>query len=197
MRIKSNKLIAIEGLDGTGKTTLIEEMKKTFPTILEDPQPIFTHSPSGSTVVGKLVYEITEQADDLNLLSRQFLHLAAHAEEYSSTILPALASGSVIMDRNWWSAIAYGAEWAKDAGVSRDFWEKVVRLPTQGRETDLVILCMDPYIEDKHNTKFVEEAYWDLAETYPGSVALLPKGTIAERMDQFWSICYRTGVLDD
>jgi dTMP kinase len=86
-------LITIEGIDGTGKSTLIAALKEK----LADLDPIFTREP-GATWVGEAVRRaIKEQTDPV---TEATLFVADHAAHLATLVRPALAQGKlVISDR--------------------------------------------------------------------------------------------------
>ena len=94
-------LITIEGIDGTGKSTLIEALKGE----LADLNPVFTREP-GATWVGESVRRaIKEQIDPV---TEATLFVADHAAHLAHVIRPALAEGKlVISDRYTDSRYAY------------------------------------------------------------------------------------------
>jgi len=96
-------LITIEGIDGTGKSTLIEALKGE----LADLSPVFTREP-GATWVGESVRRaIAEQIDPV---TEATLFVADHAAHLATVIRPALAERRlVISDRYTDSRFAYQA----------------------------------------------------------------------------------------
>ncbi len=94
-------LITIEGIDGTGKSTLLTGLKSQ----LADLDPIFTREP-GATWVGESVRRaIAEQIDPITEAS---LFVADHAAHLSTLVRPALSQGRlVISDRYSDSRFAY------------------------------------------------------------------------------------------
>jgi dTMP kinase len=94
-------LITIEGIDGTGKSTLIAALKEH----LADLDPVFTREP-GATWVGTAVRRaIAEQIDPV---TEATLFVADHAAHLATVIRPALAEGKlVISDRYSDSRYAY------------------------------------------------------------------------------------------
>ncbi|MDP2795913.1 MAG: dTMP kinase [Methanoregula sp.] len=94
-------LITIEGIDGTGKSTLLAGLKSQ----LADLDPIFTREP-GATWVGEAVRRaIAEQIDPITEAS---LFVADHAAHLSTLVRPALSQGRlVISDRYSDSRFAY------------------------------------------------------------------------------------------
>lgn len=183
--IKPGSFIVLEGLDATGKSTIL----KKFQTMAEHgsfTHPLLTtHQPSGGSAVGNAVYAVTENGDIASPWARQFLHLASHAEHYVRDIIPALDRGvPVIMDRCWWSTIAYG--WyggaiRNDAGIKFQQFLDIVLLPTLGRMPDLVFLFTEPHQEDRHNTPEVAEGYQNLFTMFARHTVKVPMGTEDEQ----------------
>lgn len=196
MKILPGKLIVIEGLDKSGKSTFVERLKLNLPHLYEGTLPFFTHSPSGHTRVGTYMYAITEH-QPMNSLSRQLMHLASHSEEYEKHIIPALTDRAVIMDRNWWSTVAYGLfggqlrEWIKD----EDFL-KMAQLPTRGLQPDMVVLFMETYETDAHNNPDVTAGYWWLAERFPQKVVIMPHVEVDEKVKLFRSSMHAMGLAE-
>jgi dTMP kinase len=94
-------LVTIEGIDGTGKSTLLAALKER----LSDLNPIFTREP-GATWVGEAVRRaIAEQIDPI---TEATLFVADHAAHLATVVRPALAEGKlVISDRYSDSRFAY------------------------------------------------------------------------------------------
>ena len=94
-------LITIEGIDGTGKSTLMAALKEE----LADLNPVFTREP-GATWVGEAVRRaIAEQIDPI---TEATLFVADHAAHLATVVRPALNEGKlVISDRYTDSRYAY------------------------------------------------------------------------------------------
>jgi dTMP kinase len=94
-------LVTLEGIDGTGKSTLLSGLRD----LLADLDPIFTREP-GATWVGDVVRRaIAEQIDSV---TEATLFVADHAAHLAMVVRPALASGRlVISDRYTDSRFAY------------------------------------------------------------------------------------------
>ncbi|QUO48973.1 dTMP kinase [Halorubrum ruber] len=107
-------LITLEGLDGSGKTTVWEALQDVYP------DATFTREPTDSwygEAVGRSMGD-----PDADPLAELFLYTADHANHLSETVRPALANGDlVISDRYSDSRFAYqGATLARaDAGIER------------------------------------------------------------------------------
>lgn len=102
-------LYVFEGPDGVGKSTLAARLRDDldvagFNVALES----FPGRNPGS--VGEWVYSLHHDVKSkLKPNALQALHVAAHIDAVERIILPKLESGvSVILDRYYWSTIAYG-----------------------------------------------------------------------------------------
>lgn len=94
-------LITIEGIDGTGKSTLHQSLQE----LLADLDPVFTREP-GATWIGDSVRRaIKEQIDPV---AEALLFVADHAAHLAKVVRPALDEGRlVISDRYSDSRYAY------------------------------------------------------------------------------------------
>ncbi len=136
------RLIAFEGLDGSGKTTQMDLLGRWLK--LQGIPYIRTREPGG-TPLGKEVRQLLLNRPDLAItpLAEAFLFQADRAQHFESLILPALANGTlVITDRCLDSSIAYqgGAR-----GLGMEFIEQLSLFATQGHVPDLTLLLdLDP-----------------------------------------------------
>lgn len=93
------KLITIEGIDGTGKSSITKMLKKKFR------DAVFTKEPTESWI-GKATRKSIDS--DIDSLAQLFLFVADHAEHIAGIIRPALEEGkTVISDRYSDSRYAY------------------------------------------------------------------------------------------
>lgn len=116
------KLITLEGIDGSGKSTVAERLQKN-PEIKAF-KPVFTREPTRGTLTGNAVEKAIQS--DTDQLAELFLFTADHAEHLAKLVKPALESGKlVISDRYSDSRYAYQGvtlktrlenplEWVKD-----------------------------------------------------------------------------------
>lgn len=104
-------LITIEGIDGSGKTTVWEALQDTYS------DAVFTREPTESWY-GEAVARSIE-TDDADPIAELFLYTADHAAHLSRTVRPALDAGDlVISDRYSDSRYAYQGA-ALDGHVKR------------------------------------------------------------------------------
>ncbi|WP_435176213.1 dTMP kinase [Halorussus sp. AFM4] len=95
-------LITLEGLDGSGKTTVWEVLREEFPEF------VYTREPT-ETWYGEAV-ERSISDDDADPVAELFLYTADHAAHLAETVRPALADGEVVVsDRYSDSRYAYQA----------------------------------------------------------------------------------------
>ena len=95
-------LITLEGLDGSGKTTVWEALHDVYP------DAVFTREPTDSWYGDAVARSLADETADP--LAELFLYTADHADHLSGTIRPALADGDlVVSDRYSDSRFAYQA----------------------------------------------------------------------------------------
>ena len=107
------KLFVFEGSDGVGKTTISEKVSETLSS--QGLDVLFLSFPGKEpNTLGNLVYKIDQNSKEYGIekfsaASLQTLHIAAHIDCIENRILPALLEKkTVILDRFWWSTVAYG-----------------------------------------------------------------------------------------
>ncbi|ELY58623.1 dTMP kinase [Natronolimnohabitans innermongolicus] len=94
-------LVTLEGLDGSGKTTVWEAVQERYP------DAVFTREPTNDSWYGDAVYRSIRD-DDADSLAELFLYTADHADHLTRKIEPALERGDlVISDRYSDSRFAY------------------------------------------------------------------------------------------
>lgn len=99
--------LAVEGIDGSGKSTQIELLQKYFEG--KGKTVLITYEPSYENVAGQLVREVLEGKVQLPSVMLQYLYSASRVYECEKTIYPALEKGTVVIThRSFWSAVPYG-----------------------------------------------------------------------------------------
>jgi len=99
----SGTFIIIEGGEGSGKTTIIDRLKKELPEV------VYTQDPGG-TPLGEEIRNLlmSERTAGIDARSELLLFLASRAQLVAEVIRPALESGKdVISNRFGLSSIAY------------------------------------------------------------------------------------------
>jgi len=93
-------LITLEGIDGSGKTTVAEALQDTLP------EAVFTREPTDSWYGEAVQRSIRD--DGADPMAELFLYTADHADHLSRVVRPALESGKVVVsDRYSDSRYAY------------------------------------------------------------------------------------------
>jgi dTMP kinase len=100
--------IAIEGIDGSGKTTQVERLVSSLQK--QGKEVVSTREPrKGEGLIGKLIEDILHGKTKISPVAFQYLFTADRQMQHKDFILPALAEGKVVItDRCFWSAIPYG-----------------------------------------------------------------------------------------
>ena len=100
--------IALEGIDGSGKTTQVERLVSYFKK--KGKEVIHTREPrKGEGLIGKLIQDILHGKTAISPVAFQYLFSADRQMHHQDVILPALEAGKVVIsDRCFWSAIPYG-----------------------------------------------------------------------------------------
>lgn len=144
MDTQTGKYIVIEGLEGAGKTTAIEDIKKCLNTL--GVKYVVVQEP-GSTELGQSLRKIVKEAEyPIDPVAEAMLFAAARRQLWKERVEPLLASGvTVISDRGLLSTYAY-------QGGGRGLFEQVLDLAAitfdqVGFVYDLVVfLDVDPEV---------------------------------------------------
>jgi dTMP kinase len=130
-------LIAVEGIDGSGKSTIAErlvaKMREAGTTAILSREP-------GGSAIGEQVRELLLQQGSSPMLptTEMLLFAAARAQHVGELIRPALAKGFIVVtDRFVDSSRAY--QWGA-RGLERRDVDLAIELATSGLEPDLRIL---------------------------------------------------------
>ena len=136
------KFIVIEGIDGCGKTTQIEEISRWLPTsglMGENSKLIKTREPGGSLLGKKLRNLILDNNKNNNpsSLAELLLYSADRAEHVSKIIAPELEKQNwVISDRFADSTLAYQGY---GRNINLDIIKNIESIVCQGKKPDLTI----------------------------------------------------------
>jgi len=154
-------LVTLEGLDGSGKTTVWEAVGEDYP------EAVLTREPTESWY-GEAVYRsINEESADS--LAELFLYTADHADHLSRVVRPALAEGKlVISDRYSDSRYAYqGATLLDELDDPIEYIQSIHEPFT--REPDLTFyLDIDPETAAERSgktNKFEQSTYLETVST--------------------------------
>lgn len=172
-------LVSIEGIDGAGKTTVIDGTEDVdgLNSYFED--ATYTTEPNDDTWLGKKVRQaISNEGPETPPMSVFFLFLAEHANHVEDVVAPNLDQGkTVICDRYIDSRYAYQSyeinnlvegdtlEWIR--GIQEQKWTEVpdrtiiLDLPV---ETAMERLDGDEIFEKEEKLEYFRETYLRLAE---------------------------------
>ncbi len=100
--------ITVEGIDGTGKTELVESIVQSLES--KQIQVLRTRDPPGYPPWARIKNDILDRENDLDALSEAYIFLAARIDNSRRFIQPALSQGlTVVADRFVDSWLAYQA----------------------------------------------------------------------------------------
>lgn len=177
VRVRPGALVVFEGLDKAGKSTQVDLFRRS----IVPGTAAFPHMPSGDTAFTQGVYRLLEDHPPRSGLGRQLAHLSCHCENVPG-ILAALDKQAVVLDRWWWSTMAYG--WFSGdvpaTGLSEPAFRELIRTIWGPVRASIVFLFLSAREEDPNNASGVEAGYRGLAETHGAPVALVPDLTVAE-----------------
>ena len=176
------KYIALEGGDGSGKTTvsaaLAIRLHSLGHEVIEVREP-------GGTDLGEVVRELLLDREHVDPWAEVLLFAAQRAQLAREVVAPALERGVwVISDRTYYSSIAYQG---RARGMGEDRVREINEIGLDGVAPDHVfVLDVDPSMAldrqdrpdriGKEGVEFqeaVRAAYWGLAESEPDRVAIL------------------------
>lgn len=172
--LKPGTLIVLEGLDQTGKSTQSRELQR----FLEESTTMFAHLPEGFDDFTRRTYHLLESntSGPKSGLARQLAHLACHAEAVPE-IAAALRDRAVVLDRWWWSSIAYG--WyggdIEQASINHQTYTALVQGVWQPVTASVVFLFDTPFETDPNNSARVRAGYDDLARANADLTVRVPK----------------------
>lgn len=100
--------IAVEGIDGSGKTTQVEKLIHYFKS--KGRLVVATSEPrKDGSVIGKIIHEVLQSKIKIPSEALQYLYSADRVINHKTVVEPALKAGKVVIShRCFWSAIAYG-----------------------------------------------------------------------------------------
>lgn len=137
----NKKFIVFEGTDGSGKTTMLDEVRKHL--ALRGVEAEFVCDPGGTPIGGQIRQILLSAKNaEMSPLTELLLYSASRAQLVTQKILPALEAGKVVIsDRFIFSTLAYqGVAGEIPDGVLKT----VVNAGCAGLEPDHVILLDVP-----------------------------------------------------
>jgi dTMP kinase len=133
------RLIAVEGIDGAGKTTLAEGIAAALPDVA------VLREPGGAVLSERIRELVKDPALEVDPRAEALLYAAARAQLVAEKLLPLLAAGrTVILDRFVDSSLAYQGA---GRGLGVEAIAELNRFATAGLTADLTLyLRVDPDI---------------------------------------------------
>ena len=191
------RLIAFEGVEGSGKSTQLELLRQIVER--RSREVVVTREPGGTPAGERVRALLLDPAVELHPRAEALLFAAARAELVEAVIRPALERGAhVLCDRYLDSSLAYQGE---ARGLGRGPVTEVNRFATGGLLPDLVVLLdLDPAeglgrrgrerdrieAQDLGFHRRVRQAFRDLAAADPGRFAVVaaaaPVAEVAARV---------------
>lgn len=171
VKLTPGSVVVFEGLDRAGKSTQLERLSRLS---WRSPAPTFAHMPSGLTALTSRIYALTEAERISSPLARQLLHLACHAENMPE-LVAARDRGGLVLDRWWWSTMAYGWYASGAAlGIALETFQDMIEGVWSDLSADVVFLFATPFEADALNEESVLRGYQALAEADSEHVVTVP-----------------------
>ncbi|WP_298461256.1 hypothetical protein [uncultured Cellulomonas sp.] len=173
--LKPGTLVVLEGLDKTGKSTQSDALRH----VLDPTTTVHVHMPSGLSTFTDETYSMLESPyrAPASGLAKQLAHLACHAESVPH-ILEVLQTRAVVLDRWWWSTLAYG--WYSGAlpaaGVSEEGFKNLIDSIWAPLPAAVVFLFDKPYAPDANNSDPILDGYQQLAARHRTLTSRVPQG---------------------
>jgi len=112
------KFVCIEGVSGSGKTTVIRNLKKEFPDAVHVKEP-------GTTYIGgKLRSILLNSREKLEKQTELFLFVASMVEASNKVVRPALVEGKLVIADRWYYSTKAHQEFSY--GIEKSFIDKLI-----------------------------------------------------------------------
>jgi dTMP kinase len=133
-------LIAVEGIDGSGKSTLTQLL---YEILASKQLPIVLTREPGGCAMGKNLKDILQSPTSSPCAKAEYLLFAAdRAQHFHEVVLPALRKGNIVFsDRMADSSLAYQGY---GRGLEKHFIQTVNSWSMNGRHPDLVVYVHVP-----------------------------------------------------
>lgn len=143
--------------------------------VLEPSCAQLVHMPSGVTSFTQGVYSLLENDRPDSGLATQLAHLACHAENHE-VLLAAAESKALILDRWWWSTMAYG--WyggsVQQSGLSEADFSRLINAVWAPIDAAVVFVFLDPHADDANNSDAVASGYRALMRRHSDVAVAVP-----------------------
>ncbi|MBU3093808.1 dTMP kinase [Clostridium sp. CM028] len=148
--MERGRLIALEGPDGSGKTTQIQLLEKHLKEL--GFEVVRTREPGG-TEISEKIREIILDNDNCNMsyMCEALLYAASRAQLVSEVIKPALDMGKIVIcDRFVYSSMVYQGI---GRGLGLERIKSMNEAALDGLEADLIFMITIPYEEGLNRKK--------------------------------------------
>jgi hypothetical protein len=173
LTLTAGSVVVFEGLDKAGKSTQLDRMKQA----IDLAGTTFAHMPSGFGSFTTGVYAVLEDKDTAptDPVARQLAHLACHSESMP-TLVEKASSGALVLDRWWWSTLAYGwyGRGETDFGIDEHTFRTLIDAIWAPIRADVVFLFLHAHEADSNNVDGVSEGYQTIADQSPVPVVRVP-----------------------
>lgn len=159
LTLRAGAVVVFEGLDKAGKST----QREILEALVEPGSTTFVHMPSGFADFTRRLYRLLETRPPAKALARQLAHLSCHSESVDQ-LVKATRRGALVIDRWWWSTLAYGWYGSQGAlGLSETTLRGLIDEVWQDLEADVVFLFLHEHVPDDHHAQAVKNGYEALA----------------------------------
>lgn len=175
LTIRRGAVIVFEGLDQTGNSTQLNRLRGS----VDAESTVFAHMPTGFTKFTERVYRALEgevpDEKPASGLAQQLAHLACHAESVPD-LKRAAETRSLILDRWWWSTLAYG--WyggsVKQSGFPESSFKELIDTIWSPITPSIVFVFLEPHHLDPNNAPGVQDGYRALLKEHAESAVVVP-----------------------
>ncbi|OFE18357.1 hypothetical protein BA895_12020 [Humibacillus sp. DSM 29435] len=190
--LRSGAVVVFEGLDKAGKSTQLDLLQGA----VDPTSATFAHMPSGFAEFTRRLYRVLETNPPTTALARQLAHLSCHSESIDD-LIGASERGALVLDRWWWSTLAYGWYANPDSlGISQEDFTALIDQIWQRVEADVVFLFLTAYAGDENNAPGVKEGYEAIAAASEvGQVVFVPAMSEEETHNFVVAELARRGLL--
>lgn len=180
--LKPGTLVVLEGLDKTGKSTQAAALERE----LDPATTEHVHMPGGFSHFTAATYALLE--DDAcrpsSGVAKQLAHLACHAESVPR-IVELLHDKAVLLDRWWWSTVAYG--WYSGdipkSGITRQAFMNIIQSVWSPLTASVIFVFDQPYEADRNNSGPISNGYQELTSEAGDAVVRVPTAGVADVTD--------------
>jgi dTMP kinase len=191
LKLKPGALVVLEGMDRTGKSTQRDRLR----SLPWNVRPEIAHMPSGLVPSTNALYRGLEAGEFESALATQLLHLACHSENMAA-LRDARRERGLILDRWWWSTMAYGWYGRLHLTVSYEQFLGAVSMVWQNFDADVIFVFLTRFSADERNTSAIEDGYRRLAQQSARAM-IVPAGDPSEVTTLLIDTMRERGVLLD